>query len=76
MAETDPDKYDDMFTELTESMNELADAKAEARRLTWSTMNASIDFETMQAKKGDVEDSFEDSFDEEVKKSMIRGYTD
>ena len=24
----------------------------------------------------DVEDSFEDSFDEEVKKSMIRGYTD
>ena len=55
LAETDPDKYDDMFTELTESMNELADAKAEARRLTWSTMNASIDFETMQAKKGDEE---------------------
>ena len=40
-------------------------------------MGASRD-EAYAAFVGDeeVEDSFEDSFDEEVKKSMIRGYTD
>lgn len=46
--------YEDMFTELTDAVSEVADAKAEAKRLNWATMNASIDFETMQAKEEDT----------------------